>query len=165
MGRLRRHCLRKNVECFMVPVAGSPEINVKPSFWVRCGIKIQCKITVYVCEWNPELWKISEQYSFSGVGCKSWRIQKRWGQKGRERKNNPSLFPSSGTDSPRSVFFSVLQCLIWVNLLTNFFLCIWQSRLLTTLRICSFSHHFNITYCVLLDRTLVYLLYYFSPSF
>lgn len=32
MGRLRRHCLRKNVECFMVPVAGSPEINVKPSF-------------------------------------------------------------------------------------------------------------------------------------
>lgn len=93
-----------------------------------------------------------------------WTKERR-GQKGRERKNNPSLFPSSGTDSPQLVFCSVLQCLIWVMLLTNFSLCIWQSKLLTTLRICSFSHHFCITYCVLLDRILVYLLYYFSPSF
>lgn len=34
----------------MVSVSGLPEIEVEPTFGVRCGFKIQSKITVYVAE-------------------------------------------------------------------------------------------------------------------
>lgn len=34
----------------MVSVSGLPEIEVEPTFGVRCRFKIQSKITVYVAE-------------------------------------------------------------------------------------------------------------------
>lgn len=51
MGQLKGCCFKKKKKKQrMVSVAGLPEIEVEPTFGVRCGFKIQSKITVYVAE-------------------------------------------------------------------------------------------------------------------
>lgn len=52
MGQLKGCCFKKKnkKKQRMVSVAGLPEIEVEPTFGVRCGFKIQSKITVYVAE-------------------------------------------------------------------------------------------------------------------
>jgi len=49
-GTIKGMLLQKKKQQRMVSVAGLPEIEVEPTFGVRCRFKIQSKITVYVAE-------------------------------------------------------------------------------------------------------------------